>query len=285
LASYTATARQLGYGSIASNDHLVFTRPWLDGIVALASVVETSGDLQLATTIALPVVRGPAAVAKAVAALDIVSGGRIVLGIGPGSSERDYHAAGVCFDERFPRFEESIHVLRAHLSGGAPPFDGRFYSTTPALEPRPDRPDGPPIWIASWGSDVGLRRVARLGDGWFASAYNSSPTQMVSAREKLASALAQDGRTLDGFPCALATMWTYVTNNRRECDEHVADLASMLNRPAEQLARQVLVGPADHCAAVLRAYADAGINQVFFWPVADAENQLERFMQDVAPLV
>jgi alkanesulfonate monooxygenase SsuD/methylene tetrahydromethanopterin reductase-like flavin-dependent oxidoreductase (luciferase family) len=285
VSSYAGTARQLGYASIAVNDHLVFQRPWLDGFVALASVVEASGDLQLATTVALPVVRGPAAVAKAAAALDIVSGGRLVLGVGPGSSQRDHECVGLRFDERWQRFEESVRFLRAELSADAPPYEGRFYSAQSALQPRPGRPDGPPIWIASWGSEAGLRRVARLGDGWLASAYNTTPAQLASARDTLAAALARNGRRPDGFPCVLATMWTYVSDDRRACESHLAELAALLNRPVEPLARQVLVGPAEQCAAVVRAYAEAGVDRVFLWPLADAERQLERFMQDVARLV
>ena len=105
LTSYARTARGLGFRALSANDHLVFQRPWLDGIVALASVVEASGDLTLATTVSLPVVRGPAALAKAAAALDLLSGGRLVLGVGPGSSRADYDLAGVDFEERWPRFD------------------------------------------------------------------------------------------------------------------------------------------------------------------------------------
>jgi len=285
LASYTDRARELGYGFISANDHLVFQKPWLDGIVALASVIDRSDGMQLATTLSLPVIRGPAALAKAAAALDIVSGGRLVLGVGPGSSERDYESAGLSFDERWPRFDESIRVLRAHLTTGAPRFEGRFYSAGPELEPRPMRPDGPPIWIGSWGSDAGLRRVARLADGWLASAYNLSPAQANAARAKLGIELAKRGRRLDGFPCSLATMWTYVTEDRRTRETHLSALARMLNRSAIELHGTVLVGSAEDCAATLRAYADAGIDHVFVWPVADAQEQLERIMLDVAPLV
>jgi alkanesulfonate monooxygenase SsuD/methylene tetrahydromethanopterin reductase-like flavin-dependent oxidoreductase (luciferase family) len=285
LASYTETARRLGYGFISANDHLVFTRPWLDGVVALASVLERSGEMQLATTVSLPVVRGPAALAKAAAALDIVSGGRFVLGVGPGSSERDYQTAGVDFEERWPRLDESIRALRAHLTPGAPAFEGRFYSTTISLEPRPARPGGPPIWVGSWGSDAGLRRVARLADGWLASAYNLTPEQARAARSRLGNALADAGRSLEGFPCSLATMWTYITEDDQARDAHLSALADMLNRPVADLAGQVLVGPAKRCAATLRAYADAGIDNVFVWPLADAEQQLERVMRDVVPLM
>ena len=69
LASYVDAARQLGYSFISANDHLAFQRPWFDCIVALASVIDRSGEMGLATTVSLPVVRGPAALAKAAAAL------------------------------------------------------------------------------------------------------------------------------------------------------------------------------------------------------------------------
>ena len=276
LASYAAAARRLGYVSLAANDHLVFQRPWLDAVVALASVVEASGDLQLVTTVALPVVRGPAALAKAAAALDIVSGGRLVLGVGPGSSARDYAAAGVPFDERWPRFDESVQVLRAYLKPGAPPFEGRFYAADEALRPHPARPDGPPIWVASWGSAAGLRRVARLGDGWLASAYNTTPERV---------AIARAGQSVDSFPCSVATMWMYVTEDEREREAHLGALGALLNRPVEALAGRLPIGSAEHCAHVARAYAAAGVGQLFVWPLADAEDQLERFMSDVVPLV
>jgi alkanesulfonate monooxygenase SsuD/methylene tetrahydromethanopterin reductase-like flavin-dependent oxidoreductase (luciferase family) len=257
----------------------------LDGIVALASVLDRSGDMQLATTVSLPVIRGPAVLAKTAAALDILSGGRLVLGVGPGSSQRDYESAGLSFDERWPRLDESIRVLRAHLTAGAPRFDGRFYSATAELEPRPIRADGPPIWIGSWGSDAGLRRVARLADGWLASAYNLSPAEAYAVRARLGNELMRRGRRLEGFPCSLATMWTYVTEDYRTRETHLSALARMLNRPAAELRGRVLVGSAEDCAATLRAYADAGIDHVFVWHVTDAHEQLERVMRDVAPLV
>jgi alkanesulfonate monooxygenase SsuD/methylene tetrahydromethanopterin reductase-like flavin-dependent oxidoreductase (luciferase family) len=284
LGAYVDVARQLGYGAVGVNDHLVFQRPWLDGIVALASVVERSGDMRLATTVSLPVVRGPASLAKAAAALDIVSGGRLVLGVGPGSSARDYDLAGLDFDERWQRLDEAIRVLRTYLRDG-PAFEGRFYAAASALQPRPTRTEGPPIWVGSWGSEAGLRRVARLGDGWLASAYNASPAQVAAARLRLGAALERAGKGLDGFPCALATMWTYVTDDGPAREAHLSALGRMLNRSPEQLRQRVLVGPAQDCAATLGAYVEAGIDRVFIWPLADPHDQLELFLREVVPLM
>src|SRR5215217_4369756 len=71
-------ARECGFAAASANDHLVFQTPWLDGPTALATVIERSGDLTLATTISLAVVRGPVALAKTLSAIDILSGGRLI---------------------------------------------------------------------------------------------------------------------------------------------------------------------------------------------------------------
>ena len=156
LTSYARTARELGYRALTANDHLVFQRPWLDGIVALASVVEASGDLTLATTVSLPVVRGPAALAKAAAALDMLSGGRLVLGVGPGSSRADYALAGVEFEERWPRFDAAVRELRAHLGRDSRRRDAGAGTT----------PD-PPRRAADLDRQLGVGRRACAGwRGW-----------------------------------------------------------------------------------------------------------------------
>lgn len=265
FAGYVDTAREAGFRAISANDHLMFQRPWLDGIVALSSVAERSAGLTLATTVTLPVVRGPVAVAKAAAALDALSGGRFVLGVGPGSSAADYAAAGVPFEERWPRFDASVRVLRDALT----------------QEPRP-RPI--PIWIGSWGSAAGLRRVARLGDGWLASAYNTTPGRIAAGRDLLHRALESAGRDTRTFPIALATMWTYLTDSETEARTRLDDLARMLGRDPDTLAGQVLIGPAEACAAKLARYAAAGVGAVFIWPVADPITQLRRFGASVLPL-
>ena len=285
LLSFTDTAREAGFTAIASNDHFVFQKPWLDGIAALASVIDHSGDMMLATTVSLPVVRGPVSLAKSAAAIDILSGGRLVLGVGPGSSARDYEAVGLSFDERWPRLDEAIRVLRAHLRSGAPAFEGKFYDTNAPLQPRPNRPEGPPIWIGSWGSDAGLRRVARRGDGWLASAYNTTPEQMAAGKEKLRAHLTAAGKDAAAFPIALATMWTYVTLDAAKAASMLDMLATMLNRDAATVREQVLIGPPAECAAKLRRHSEIGVQHVFIWPLAEANAQVEAFMRDVAPLV
>src|SRR4051794_23753794 len=110
-------ARECGLAAVSANDHFVFSTPWLDGPTALASMIERSGEMTLATTLSLVVLRGPVALAKSLAAIDVLSEGRLIACLGPGSSKRDYDALGIPFEDRWQRFEEAIGVLRQLLSG------------------------------------------------------------------------------------------------------------------------------------------------------------------------
>ena len=272
-------ARESGFAAISANDHLVFQTPWLDGPSALASMIERSGDMELATTISLAVVRGPVALAKTLAGIDVLSEGRLVAALGPGSSERDYQAVGIPFEERWKRFDETIAVLRALLKGEPMPKRLRYYALPADLElaPAPFREDGIPLWIGSWGSAAGLARVVRAGDGWLASAYNTTPEGFAAGRAALPA----------GFPSGLATMWTWVSEDQAEVDRVLADeLAPALGgRDPAELAAQVCVGSAEHCAELLSRYAEAGCDRVYLWPLADEPRQIELVAESVAPAI
>jgi alkanesulfonate monooxygenase SsuD/methylene tetrahydromethanopterin reductase-like flavin-dependent oxidoreductase (luciferase family) len=285
LAAYARTAASLGYRYLCANDHLVFGRPWLDGPTALAALIEASRDMTLVTTAGLAVLRGPVQLAKTLTAIDILSGGRLVAGVGPGSSAGEYAAAGIGFQERWRRFEEAVRALRALLHGDRPGFEGEFYSTRDLLlEPPPVQRPGPPIWVASWGSPAGLRRVARLGDGWLASAYNTTPDRYRESLDRLAGELAAAGRAPEPFPSAIATTWLHVTEDKGEAERMLGEvLAPMLHRPPEELrSAPLLIGPAEVCAERLAAWVDAGARRIFVWPLGDELAQLERFRERVA---
>jgi alkanesulfonate monooxygenase SsuD/methylene tetrahydromethanopterin reductase-like flavin-dependent oxidoreductase (luciferase family) len=183
LVHYVETATELGFDAVSANDHLLFGAPWLDGPTALAAVVACSADAQLFTTVANPVTRGPVALSKSLAALDVISGGRLVAGVGPGSSLRDHESAGVPFEEQWPRFDEAVRAMRALMARES--FHGRYYDSDGPLEPLASPPGGPPPWVAIWGSDVGLRRAVRLAAGWLGSAYYITPTDFTEAWGKV----------------------------------------------------------------------------------------------------
>ena len=284
LQAVVDVARESGFAAVSANDHFMFSTPWLDGPTALAAVIDRSGDMAVATTISLAALRGPVPLAKTLAALDLLSGGRLVAGVGPGSSKPDYDALGVAFEDRWERFDEAVMILRALLRNERPPDRGRHFALPGApLAPAPRRTDGLPLWIGSWGSRAGLRRVARLGDGWLASAYNTSPEQFASAHAALAVELASRGKNPEQFPNGLVTMWTWITEDRAERDRVLREvLAPLLGRRPDQLGAQVCVGSADHCAELLSRYSEAGCQRVFLWPLGDEPQQIE-LAAEIAP--
>ena len=267
-------ARECELAVVSANDHFLFQTPWLDGPTALAAVVERSGTMELATTLALVALRGPVALAKTLAALDVLSDGRVVAGVGPGSSERDYDAVGVPYEERWSRFDEATARLRALLGADS------------ELAPGPRRRGGVPLWIGSWGSPAGLRRVARLGDGWLASAYNTTPERFGVARESLSDELRERGKDPASFPNALVTMWTWITEDALEADRVLRDvLGPLLRREPDVLRDQLCIGPAERCAELLSRYARAGCERVHLWPLGDEPRQIELAATAVLPAV
>jgi alkanesulfonate monooxygenase SsuD/methylene tetrahydromethanopterin reductase-like flavin-dependent oxidoreductase (luciferase family) len=287
LLDFADAAADLGFEALAANDHLLFATPWLDGPTALVAVASRAASMQLATTVALPVVRGPVPLAKQLAAIDVLSNGRVVAGVGPGSSTADYAAVGIDFEERWPRFDESISVLRALWQEHAPPFVGRYYSTDGLrLTPRPARADGIPIWVGSWGSAAGLRRVARLGDGWIASAYNTTPVRFADAWQQLLGMLEADGRDGAAFPNAIATMWFHIADDRADAERVLRErLAPHVHRDVEELRARLAFGTAEEFVGKLRALAAAGVQRVYVWPVVDEVEQIDRFAREVRPAV
>jgi len=148
LTETVNAARECGFAAVSANDHFLFSVPWLDGLTALAAVAHQSGEMKLMTSVALVTLRGPTALAKALSALDILSGGRVIAGLGPGSSRGDYAAAGLPFEQRWQRFDAAVRLIKGMLqpgpAGGAP---------AGGLLPPPRQSRGIPLWIGSWAHE------------------------------------------------------------------------------------------------------------------------------------
>jgi hypothetical protein len=119
-----------------------------------------------------------------------------------------------------------------------------------------------------------------------ASAYNTTPAEFADAWDRLRGHLGAHGKDPTTFPNALATMWFHVTEDAREAERVMRErVLPTIHRPEAVLRERVPVGPAEVLAEKLRAFADAGVQRVHLWPVADEVRQLERFHETVQPLV
>ena len=203
LREMALAAEESGLDSVWAADHLVFLddgtwsgihESWtiLTAVAAITERVEI-GPLVLA----LPF-RNPALTAKMAAALDEVSGGRLILGIGCGWHEPEFDAFEFPFDHRVGRFEEAVSVLLPLLRSGEVTFKGRWHSADARLLPRGPRPKGPPILIAGRRPRM-MRLVARHADQWNAAWYGrrAAATELEERIAALRDACAVEGRDFD----------------------------------------------------------------------------------------
>jgi probable F420-dependent oxidoreductase len=146
----------------------------LDPFTALAFVAAATTRLRLHTNIVVLAYRNPFITAKAGATLQVLSGGRLILGIGAGYQKNEFEALGVDFHRRGALTDEALEVIRQAWAGGVVTRKG-FTFDAPGNEPRPVPNPPPTIWVGG-GSDKALERAARFGDGWcpFYSAPNLS---------------------------------------------------------------------------------------------------------------
>jgi len=265
LIEYAETAEALGFSTLCANDHLVFSVPWMDALVALGLVAGRTSRVRLMTTAALLAVRGAATLGSALAALQHLSAGRLEAAVTPGSSPSDYEAAGGDFGSRWARFDGEVPRLRAYLQKAIP-----------------DAP--PPIWVASWGSEAGLRRVARLGDGWLASAYHGTPRHLAGSLSYLRAQLAELGKDPAGFPMALATTYLFLSEDPIALSSAEGLVVSPTTAPKDIRDRLLICTP-EECVHRVRQLEAAGVGEIFVWPVRDELVQLRLFAGQVIPLI
>jgi alkanesulfonate monooxygenase SsuD/methylene tetrahydromethanopterin reductase-like flavin-dependent oxidoreductase (luciferase family) len=293
LTDFAREAERLGYAYIVIGDRL---ESGVDPFLLLATIAEASGKMRLVTSVVVLPPRGILVTAKQFAGLDVLTGGRVIAGVGTGSLYRDYTIVGLPSDEMGPRFEEGVQAMRAYLTPDAPPFIGRFYDTTGvSLEPKPVRPGGLAIWIGSWGRPAALRRVARLADGWLSSAGpgHQTPEQFATDIALLKSYLVEEGKDPDAFPTAVSTMALYVSDDPAALAEHGGPgfvprpagvgLSQPEIRPDDDPHGHDMVGTPAACINKVRRWQAAGIGALHLVPRGpDPVGQMRRFMDEVA---
>ena len=268
LGALAAEAEALGFDSLWAGDHIAFPAPILDPLLVLACFASHTQRVRLGTCVYLLPLRHPTTVAKLVASLDFISGGRVIFGIGVGGEfPGEFQASGVPVHERGARTNEAITVLRQLWQGDAASHAGRFFRIDPVrLKPPPAQPSGPPIWIGG-RSDAALRRTARYGDGYVG--YMLSPEGFRERVARIRTLAETSGRAAGPITAALMT-FAVVAADRTSALQHAgAMLGAMYGRNMESAAaRYCIAGTADDCRAAAQRYADAGVEHLVITPLA-----------------
>jgi alkanesulfonate monooxygenase SsuD/methylene tetrahydromethanopterin reductase-like flavin-dependent oxidoreductase (luciferase family) len=290
IISLAQHAEALGYDSLSVNDHIVFHTSWLDALTTLSAVASSTTRILIGTSILNIVVRNPVVCAKALAAIDILSSGRLFAGVGPGSHRGDYDACGMDFSERWPRFSEALQIFVMLLSSNntskSIDYKGKYYALRDIiLLPKPVQKPHPPIYVGSWGSEVGLKRLAKYSNGWMASAYNITPTKFKEKWNFLLAYRKSLGKDEEEelFDNSLMSMFGYIDDDKDRVRKVVREiLAPALRRPAEDLEQMLLFGSLDKCLRKIRNFVDAGVNRIHFWPVLNYEDQIRIFKNGIS---
>jgi probable F420-dependent oxidoreductase len=253
-------AEELGYRSWWVGEHVVLpsprvrpspmepTDPILDPLVHLAYVAAVTQRLELGTGIVILPQRNPLVLAKQVASLDVLSGGRVLLGVGAGYLEPELTALGVALAERGARTDEYLAAMSALWTQPAPSYHGRYVSFDGVdAHPRPVRPGGPRIVIGGH-SPAAYRRAVTRGHGWYG--FGVTPDDLP--------------RHLDGL--------------RQAATEH--------ERPAPLGRLEITVTPVTPVdAATALRYADLGVDRLVVYPLPlDRLDDITTFLHQHAEL-
>jgi probable F420-dependent oxidoreductase len=276
----------LGYDSVWSGDHVSFHNPLYDAMTLLSAYAAITSRVRLGTAVYLLALRPAAIAAKVTATLDVLSGGRLIFGVGVGGENpKEFELCGVPHGERGARVTEAIDAVRTLWRDTPATFKGRFTSfERVSIDPKPVQAAGPPIWIGG-RSDAALARAGRQGDGWVS--YVVQPERYARSLDKIRTAAQQAGRSLDGF---VAAHLAFVTVGRDYETAKAAWVKCLTRRYAqdfEPLAKKYgIIGTPEQCAEQLETFRAAGCNYVIVSPIGELEHereQLERVAADILP--
>jgi probable F420-dependent oxidoreductase len=159
-------AEELGFDSVWMEEHHSVTNHyWPSPLTVLAGFATRTSRMTLGTDIVVAAFHHPVRLAEDVAMLDVMSGGRFVLGIAIGYKPDEFALYGVDLEKRGARFEEQLAIMQGLWTQNEIAFKGTYYTLQGRLEPKPVQQPHPPVWIGGWG-DITLRRAATLADNW-----------------------------------------------------------------------------------------------------------------------
>jgi probable F420-dependent oxidoreductase len=278
---------ELGYDSVWTSEHIFFYFPTFDALTSLAAMAARTKRVRLGTAVMLLPLRPAALAAKEVASVDIISGGRVILGVGVGGEyPKEFEAVGVPVQQRGRRADEAIQVMKLLYSQDNVTFHGRYTTLNGVtLQPKPKQPGGPPIWVAG-RSEAAMRRAGRLGDGYIP--YLFSPERLRDGAAKVREYAERAGRDPSAITIGIYQFICLADTYDEAKRIAAADLSMRYNQPFEKIVdRYVVMGNTDDCARRLADFAEAGASHFILVPIGprpgDFLAHAEQYVRDVVP--
>jgi probable F420-dependent oxidoreductase len=266
LTEFARTAEAVGFDSVQVGDHIQWHAPMHEATLVLATFAAATSRVRIASDVIILPLRDPVLIAKTVASLDVLSGGRMIFGVGVGGDHPDeYRAMRVPLTERGSRANEMLEIVRGLFANERFSYAGRHFTLEDvAIAPRPLQPRVP-IWVGG-SSEGALRRAARHGDGWIGAFV--SERKFARLKAQTLEFLAEEWRAAEGF-----TWGAFLFGNLgRDAAQARAAGAAYIDRvyhlPGEEImTRFGIAGPVEACADRVRSYIDAGADYIVLGPL------------------
>ncbi len=287
ILAYASAAERLGYDSLWVWDHLFLGGrqpfPFLESMSTLAALATRTTAVTLGTGVLVLPLRNPVVLAKTAATVDLLSGGRLSLGVAAGWYEREFQACGIPFRERGRLFERNLEILERlwrepAVSGVYDELDLRGV----VMLPRPASRPRPQVLIGGYVDRV-LRRVATKSDGWLTYFYTAQSFRAAWAR--IRDHAAEAGRDPDSLtnvaqlPICVSSSFEDADRRARAFVAEYFDVAEW----SESTPDSAIRGTPDQCAEQLAEHVAAGAQHVALVPCDYALEQVERVAADVLP--
>ena len=262
------TAEASGFDSLWTMDHVhqiasvgEADEPILEAYTTLAALAAVTSTAGLGVLVSCTSFRSPALLAKMVTTIDIISGGRAILGIGAGWHEQETHAYGMDFAlsarERLSQLDEAVQICRAMFTESAPRFTGEYYRVDEPLNvPGPLHPDGPPILIGGGGERVLIPLVARRGDACNFFGGPATVSHKIGVLERACAAVGRDSREISKTWLGTAI----VTDSESELQASVERLGSLLGVAPNAARGLALCGTPAEVRRRVAEYRAAGVD-------------------------
>jgi F420-dependent oxidoreductase-like protein len=281
-----------GWDIACVTDHLVPGNPTREGtnleaLSSLSALAALVPRIRLGTIVLSNTFRHPAVLAKMAAQIDIISGGRLVLGLGTGWMASEHEAYGIplpTMRERLERLDEACQVIRSLWTKRRSTFNGRYYQLSDApLDPKPVQTPHPPLMIGGAGERVTLRIVAAHGD-----MCNFFGGPKVWARkgailDKHCAELGRDPSTITRS----TNMFLLYTTDQQEIDRFAETAAARIGDHIPDVHDSLLAGTPEQIRERVRQVQAAGVDTVFiptmFRPLPELRRDLDRFIAEIAP--
>jgi len=300
-------AEELGLDSVWMEEHHAVTNHyWPSPLTVLAGFATRTSRVMLGTDIVVAAFHHPVRLAEDIAMLDVMSGGRITLGIAIGYKPDEFALYGVELEKRGARFEEQLAIMKGLWTQDRVSFKGTYYTVEGRLEPKPVTKPHPPLWIGGWG-DITLKRAATLADNWIPGP-TADLERLLAGKKRFLENRRVAGRTqpITEWPLTRDLIIAESDRKARElAEEHImvayrkeyaggwrhpfidASIATDLDRLMED--RFIIGGPGQCVSKIKRFVEEYGMTHLicrtFFpgMPHAHIMRELELIATEVAP--